>query len=320
LIATVRISAVPVHNVLVTGATGFIGGHLVDRLIAERAAITALVRPGSSLPERWQDKVRPVICDDWSMQGLRALLPVFACDTVFHLAAYGVPPGDRSVDAMMRVNVELPATLVSLCKDWNARLVMSGTFSEYMKPVTNEPRNELSPLEPYKLYGSSKAAGGLLASAIAKHIGVGLRILRLFKVYGAGEAPHRLLPALVNGLDRKQRVAISSGTQVLDFVYIDDVIEALLRTDDHVRDHGAVATWNVSTGQGHSVRYFAQLVARAMNADGKLLGFGEIAMRRDDEPWLVGDPELMKAQLGWHPRIDLETGVKSAVAAITHNR
>jgi nucleoside-diphosphate-sugar epimerase len=308
---------VPARNVLVTGATGFIGGHLVDRLIAAQTAITVLVRPGSSLAARWRDKVRPVICDDWSMQGLRAVLPAFACDTVFHLAAYGVLPGDRSVDDMIRVNVELPAALVSLCKDWNARLVMSGTFSEYLKPATNEPRTELSPLEPYKLYGSSKAAGGLVASAIAKDIGVGLRILRLFKVYGAGEAPHRLLPELVQGLNQRRRVAISPGMQILDFVYIDDVIEALLRADDHIRDHGTVSTWNVATGQGHSVRRFAELVAAAMHADGDLLGFGDIAMRKDDESWLVGDPGLMQSQLGWHPGIDLETGVKAAVAALT---
>jgi nucleoside-diphosphate-sugar epimerase len=268
------------------------------------------------LPERWRGIVRTVSSDDWSETGLRRALSEADCETVFHLAAYGVRPSNRDVDSMIHINIELPATLVRLCQQWNARLVIAGTFSEYMKPASNEPLTELSPLEPYKLYGSSKAAGGLIASAIAKEIGVGLRILRLFKVYGAGEAPHRLLPALVSGLNQKQRVAISSGTQILDFVYIDDVIQALLRADDHIRDHGAIATWNVSTGQGHSVRDFAQLVARAMDADGKLLGFGEIAMRKDDEPWLVGDPRLMQAQLGWHPRIDLETGVKAAVAAI----
>lgn len=306
----------PARKVLVTGASGFVGGHLVDRLIADGAAITVLVRPRSSLAARWGDKVRAVICEDWSMPGLRRALPGFACDTVFHLAAYGVLPGDRDADAMIRINVELPATLVRLCADWNARLVMAGTFSEYMRPASNEPRTELSPLEPHKLYGSSKAAGGLVAGAIAKDIDVGLRILRLFKVYGAGEASHRLLPALVQGLGQRQRVEMSPGTQILDFVYIDDVIEALLRADDHIRDHGAVSTWNVATGQGNSVRRFAQLVAAAMNADSNLLGFGEIAMRKDDEPWLVGAPGLMRSQLGWYPQIDLETGIKAAVAAI----
>jgi nucleoside-diphosphate-sugar epimerase len=288
----------------------------VDRLLTDGAIVTVLARPDSVLPARWRGKVLTVSGNDWSEPGLRRALPDLACETVFHLAAYGVRPSNRDVDHMIRINIELPAALVRLCQQRNARLVIAGTFSEYMKPVSNEPLTELSPLEPFKLYGSSKAAGGLMASAIAKEVGVGLRILRLFKVYGAGEAPHRLLPALVSGLNQKQRVAISSGTQILDFVYIDDVIEALVRADEHIRDHGAVATWNVSTGQGHSVRHFAQLVAEAMNSEGNLLGFGEIAMRKDDEPWLVGDPGLIQSQLGWHPRTELETGVKAAVAAI----
>jgi nucleoside-diphosphate-sugar epimerase len=288
----------------------------VDRLLTDGAIVTVLVRPDSALPERWRGRVTEVLCDDWSERGLRKALRAAEFETVFHLAAYGVRPNHRDVDYMMRINVELPVILVRLCHEWNARLVISGTFSEYMKPASNEPLTELSPLEPYKLYGSSKAAGGLVSSAIANDIGVGLRILRLFKVYGAGEAPHRLTPALVSGLNKMQRVAISSGTQILDFVYIDDVIEALLRADDHIRDRSAVAIWNVSTGKGHSVRHFAELVARAMNVDCNLLGFGEIAMRKDDEPWLVGNPGLMQAQLGWYPRIDLDTGVKAAVAAM----
>lgn len=303
-------------RVLVTGAGGFIGGHLVDRLLADGATVTALVRPESSLPERWRERISTVLCDDWSEQGLRQALSACACDTVFHLAAYGVRPIHRDVDSMIRINAELPATLVRLCRDWNARLVISGTFSEYMKPSANEPLTEWSPLEPYKLYGSSKAAGSLIASAVAKDLGVGLRILRLFKVYGAGEASHRLLPALVHGLKQRQRVPISSGTQILDFVYIDDVIEALLRADDHIREQGAIATWNVATGKGHSVRHFAELVVEAMNADSGLLGFGEIAMRKDDEPWLVGDPGLMQSQLGWSPNTSLAMGVAAAVASI----
>lgn len=307
----------PMRSALVTGASGFIGGHLVDRLLKDGVKVRLLARPGSVLPGRWNAKLDIVATDDWSEQGVRRALQAFACDTVFHLAAYGVRPDNRDVDAMLRINVELPAALVRLCKGWDARLVIAGTFSEYMKPESNEPLTELSPLEPYKLYGTTKAAGGLTASAIARDSSVGLRILRLFKVYGAGEASHRLLPALVQGLSRRQRVEMSPGTQILDFVYVDDVIEAMLRADDHIREHGAVATWNVATGQGNSVRRFAQQVAAAMHADSDLLGFGEIAMRKDDEPWLVGNPALMQSQLGWYPQVDLETGVKAAVAAIT---
>ena len=155
-----------------------------------------------------------------------------------------------------------------------------------------------------------------MASALANSSGTSFRLLRLFKVYGAGEAPHRLLPALVSGLQRRERVAMSAGTQVLDFVHVDDVVEAMLRAEAHCREKRGVATWNVATGRGHSVREFAESVARAMDADVSLLGFGAIDMRKDDEPWLVGSPDLLRSELGWQPSMGLQDGVRAAVAAL----
>jgi nucleoside-diphosphate-sugar epimerase len=305
----------PAANVLVTGASGFIGVHLVTRLLAEGSRVTVLARSSSTLPKEWNDRANVVACDDFSEHGLRRLLraPV---DTVFHLAAYGVRPNHRDIDEMIAINVALPAALVRLCAEWRARMVMAGTFSEYRSPSTRNLLTEMSPLEQGKLYGSSKAAGGLMASAIANSNGTSFRLLRLFKVYGAGEASHRLLPALVKGLANRERVAISAGTQVLDFVYIDDVVEAMLRADTHCLQTGSTATWNVATGRAHSVREFAERVAAAMEVDPALLGFGAIGMRKDDEPWLVGSPDLLRSELGWQPSIGLDEGVRAAVAAL----
>jgi len=302
-------------SVLVTGASGFIGVHLVNRLLREANRVTVLARSSSVLPHDWRECVNVVACDDFTEQDLRRLVqePI---DTVFHLAAYGVRPNHRDIGEMIAINVELPAHLARLCAEWQARMVMAGTFSEYRSPAGHKPVKEDSPLEQSKLYGSSKAAGGLMASAIANSSGVSFRLLRLFKVYGAGEAPHRLLPALVSSLANRERVAISPGTQVLDFVYIDDVVEAMIRADAQCRDRGGIASWNVATGRAHSVREFAEHVASAMEADASLLGFGDIAMRNDDEPWVVGSPDLLRAELGWQPTTRLEEGIRTAVAAL----
>jgi nucleoside-diphosphate-sugar epimerase len=302
-------------SVLVTGASGFIGTHLVARLLSEGSHVIVLVRSSSALPAEWRDRVRIIACDDFGESNLRRLLDA-PVETVFHLAAYGVRPNHRDIDEMLRINVTLPATLAKLCGQWRARMIMAGSSAEYRRPLTNDPISESAPLEQGKLYGSSKAAGGLLASAIAAEDRTGFRLLRLFKAYGAGEAPHRLLTALVKDLSRGERVALSAGTQVLDFVYIDDVVEAMLRADAHCRERGGVATWNVATGRAHSVREFAECVAAAMKADGSLLDFGAIDMRKDDEPWLVGSPDLLRSQLGWQPSIGLDEGVRAAIAAL----
>jgi nucleoside-diphosphate-sugar epimerase len=197
-------------------------------------------------------------------------------------------------------------------------MIMTGTFSEYRRPADATPLTEDSPLESAKIYGAAKAAGGLLAAALARQLDVRLRLLRLFKVYGPGEAPHRLLPSLIASLPQGRRVPLSAGTQILDFIYVKDVVEACLRADAQMAVQSpSVATWNVCTGLGHSVRTFASKVAEALDAPPELLGFGDIPLRPDDEPWLVGSGEQLRAALGWQPAFDLEAGVRDAVASST---
>ena len=300
-------------NALVTGASGFVGTHLVARLLADGGRVSVLVRPSSALPSAWRDRVKVIACDDFSERNLRRLCPT-QVESVFHLAAYGVLPSHRESGEMLHINVVLPATLARLCRDWQARMILAGSSAEYRRPASRVPLTENAPLEEGKLYGASKAAGGVMASAIARDSGTAFRLLRLFKAYGAGEAPHRLLPALVENLSRGEPVALSAGTQVLDFVHIDDVVDAILRADAHCCEKGGVATWNVATGCGHSVREFAESVARAMHVDSSLLSFGAIGMRKDDEAWLVGSPDLARKELGWQPSLGLDDGVRAAVA------
>jgi nucleoside-diphosphate-sugar epimerase len=306
------------QRALVTGATGFIGRHLVRGLIEAKLQVVVLVRPGSPVPEQWHGRVTCIACDDWSEAGLCAALASQPFDLVFHLATYGVRPNDRDPGLMLRINVGLPALFVRLCKERGARLVMAGTFSEYERTPDQTRLSERSPLETRKIYGASKAAGGIVASALAESLGVRLRLLRFFQVYGAGEAPHRLLPSLVAGLSRGERVALSDGTQVRDFIYVDDVVEACIKAGDDMTlpSRALAATWNVCTGVGHSVRTFAVLVAGAMGEPVERLGFGDLPMRPDDEPYLVGDGERMLRALDWRPKYDLADGIRAAVTAL----
>jgi nucleoside-diphosphate-sugar epimerase len=309
-------------RMLVTGATGFIGRHFVRELIEADRPVVVLVRPGSRVPEQWLGRSTCITCDDWSEAGVRAALGSQPFDIAFHLATYGVRPIDRDPGLMARINVDLPALVIRLCKERGAHLVMAGTFSEYANPPDQMRLTERSPLEAIKLYGASKAAGGIAASALAQSLGVKLRLLRFFQVYGEGEAPHRLLPTLVAGLSRGERVPLSDGTQVRDFIYVHDVVDACIKAGDDLNSpsRAVTATWNVCTGVGHSVRAFASLVAQAMGERTELLGFGDLPMRADDEPFLVGDGEQTLRALGWRPRHDLAAGIRSAVAALTASR
>jgi nucleoside-diphosphate-sugar epimerase len=300
---------------LVTGGSGFIGRHLIGRLMRDGVPVTAVVRRECHSVQQWASQLDLVSVSDWSEAGLREALCGRRFDVMFHLAVYGTNPADRDLDQMLRVNVALPTTMVRLAKTYGARLVMAGTFSEYRAPEARIPLTERASLESEKLYGASKAAGSLMASAMAANLSVDLCLLRFFHVYGPGEAAHRLLPSLLSGLSRGRRVPLSTGTQVRDFVYVADVIEALvaataLRTE---HDRPSTEVLNVCTGVGHAVRDFAELVADAMGARRELLGFGDLALRPDDSEWLVGNGDRIARRIGWRPRYDLAAGVRAAI-------
>ena len=104
-------------QILVTGATGFIGRHLVDRLTDEGVSVVVLARPHSRLPDRWSGRVTAAVVEELSEGFIRSAFRSCTISLVYHQAAYGVRPQDRDAAMMLRVNVELPSTLVRLAKD-----------------------------------------------------------------------------------------------------------------------------------------------------------------------------------------------------------
>jgi nucleoside-diphosphate-sugar epimerase len=304
---------------LVTGASGFIGRHLVEALLARNMRVIALCRPQSRLPQHWQGRVERVDCDDGSLQRIAAALGVRTFGCLFHLAAYGVVPTERDSATLSRVNAQWPQDLVRLCKERGAAMVMAGSSAEYKRPQRRIALTEDGPLETGTAYGASKAAGSFEACRVANDLGVPLRVLRLFNAYGPGEASHRLLPSLVSGLAANHRIALSEGRQVRDFVYVGDVVEAFLAAADHARAQAGMPAqvWNVATGEGHSVREFAEMTARLSGMKTGLLGFGDLPMRPDEIEWLVGDSRRIRAATGWAARHDLASGIAASLARMT---
>lgn len=302
-----------------TGASGFIGRHLVEALLARGDRVAALCRPQSVFPQHWRAGVERVECTYWSADGVRAAISKREFEWLFHLAAYGVVPSDRDSATMFQINAQLPPELVRLCGERNAGMVMTGSSAEYLPPEGRKPLTEQCPVEDRKAYGSSKAQGTAAACRAASETGVPLRVLRLFNVYGPGEAEHRLLPNIVTGLAANHRIALSEGRQVRDFVYVGDVVEALLAAAATTQT-GAAEIFNVATGEGHSVREFALMTAKLFGGTESLLGFGDVPMRPDEIEWLVGDGAALRARTGWAPRHDLASGLATALAHMSRGQ
>lgn len=296
---------------LVTGASGFIGRALVPRLIAEGYDVTCVARDGSSVSTD-VDVVRISSFDSVSLTGA---LGARKFDVIFHLMAYGVPPAQRDPKTMFRVNVAGTAALVDLAITTGVRaFVYAGSCSEYSVAPYGVRIREDHPLSTDGIYAASKAAGGLWGEAAARNTDLVFMWLRLFGVYGPGEAEHRLLPSIIARLSDDKPVSLSPGDQIRDFLYIDDVCDGLIRAADaaFARQWGP---FNLCSSEPTSVKQMAIAAADALRKDRSLLNFGAIPYRPGENLWLVGDGTAFHDATGFSPAIPLRTGIDLVLAS-----
>lgn len=304
------------RRVVITGASGFVGKRLAAACVARGDQVVCLLREGSELPAPLAATVEAICAIGTDPAGMAAAVMAAKPDIVFNLAAYGVAPSDRDAGMADLVNRQLPVALLRAAAAVGAPLVHAGSSAEYASGMAGWRLRETDALEGGKLYGRSKAEGGKQAGDVAGELAARVAILRLFNLYGPGESSHRLLPSLLRGLRAGQRVALSPGTQMRDFVFVDDAVNAMLAAGDALMARSIPARWvaNVCTGEALSVADFARTVAAEAGFSESLLGFGEIPMRPDDVPWVVGDPGLARSLFGWSFSHSLAQGVVRSIS------
>lgn len=298
------------RSVLVTGGNGFIGRHLVRRLLADGCEVTLLQRS----PDVIDARIELLRVQGLSSNLMSDVLAGRRFDWLVHLAAYGVRPQDRNIEEMFRINVDVTRYLVERASSWCPRaIVIGGSGSEYMLDGVDGPVAEDHPLEAFKPYGASKAAGTLCATAIGCAWAMPLAVCRMFGVYGPGEAPHRLVSSLVNGLRGTDRVPLSPGLQKRDFLFVEDAVEALVKVGCALEAQPKQLILNVGTGEPISVREFAGRVAMILGVPVERLGFGDIPMRLDEAMVFSGIPLKLSAYTGWQPKVGLDEGIGRCV-------
>ena len=246
--------------------------------------------------------------------GLRDSLKGVSADVVFNLASAGVNPADREPLAMLEGNVHLLAgVLCCLDRQQTRRFIHTGSCSEYAPAEPGHRLTEDDPVGPSSLYGAAKLCASLYGSALAAERGISFLNLRLFGVFGEGEAPHRLVPYLIGKLREDQPVDLTAGEQIRDWLYVDDAVGALLLAATS-KNIGQPGVYNVCSGQATSVRQIALQVAETMKKPIRLLRFGARPYRPDESMWIVGDSRRFTAATGWLPRVSMAEGIRLMLA------
>jgi nucleoside-diphosphate-sugar epimerase len=279
-------------KVLVTGANGFIGSHVVDALKARGATVSTLVRPVDYHDRHAAEGV------------LRDETPSVLVHCAWRLAPESSYLGDPANSAEVTASLQLfRLAAATSCQ----RVIGIGTCLEYEE--SSRPVAEDAPLRPRTVYGASKAALFLAANAWAGNAGVSFSWPRLYYPFGPREAPHRLVPTVVNRLLHGERAATTSGEQRRSFLFAADAGAAIAEIAlSDVR--GAV---NVGADGVIAVRDLVNRIAELLGRQ-ELLDIGAIPARADDPETLWPDVGKLSSVVGWRPSRDLDTGLEETIA------
>jgi nucleoside-diphosphate-sugar epimerase len=292
-------------TILITGASGFVGACLARRL-AGRCTVHLFLREGSA---RWRledmaDKFRIRNVDLSNRNAVEKAVNEIRPHVIYHLAAYGGYSHQTDAKMMVETNVSGTVNLLDACAGSDfERFVNVGTSSEY--GVKERAMKETDLLEPNGLYGITKAAAAHYCMHMARS-SLPVTSFRIFAAYGYFESPGRLIPSLILSALRDERPRLSSPSSVRDFIFIEDIMEALELAA--VKEKACGEILNLGTGRQHTVEEAAR-AALDIAGCGKEPEWGAVENRRKEPKVWHADMSKTKAVLGWEPKHDLASGL-----------
>jgi nucleoside-diphosphate-sugar epimerase len=321
-------------TILVTGAAGFIGSHLVDRLLLEGARVTGVdnfisgKRENLELAlgyERFSLIEEDVVEWGGKLQGTSYKEQVHY-DYIFHLASPASPPRyqEHPVETYM-VNSMGTHYLLLLAQEMKARFLYTSTSEAYGDPLEH-PQKEtyfgnVNPIGPRAMYDESKRFGEMACSVFTKK-GVDARIVRIFNTYGPRMDPKdgRVFPAFISqALSGEHMTVEGDGKQTRSFCYVDDLVEYLVRAMSTEGLAGEII--NIGNPDEHAVVDMAEKIKQMTQSNSDII---HVEARNEDIARRQPDISKAKQLLGYEPQVGLEEGLEKTIndfrERITDNR
>jgi nucleoside-diphosphate-sugar epimerase len=268
-------------KIFVTGATGFIGSHFLNKALSSGVEVIALKRNLRSKP-----RINLIKEPVWLIKQLDEveLEDIKGVDVVVHLAAHSMYPPYDTLENCMYWNLMAPIKLFNKAIDAGVdRFVITGSCFEY--GVSGEDYDKIpinAPLKPTLTYSASKAAASVAFYQMAVEKKLRLSISRIFQVFGPGESENRLWPSLKIAAENGQDFPMTAGEQIRDFIHVREVVESLWNDCfNQEMISGTPIIKNLGTGKPLSIKEFSEFWWKKWNANGKLL-IGEIPYRRGE--------------------------------------
>ncbi len=258
------------QRVVVTGAGGFIGSHLIERLVELGARTVAFVRYTSSGTWGWLDTspvkndVEVVAGDVADRERLREAIG--GADVVFHLAALiGIPYSYHAPASYVRTNIEGTLNVLQASLDAGARRVIHTSTSEVYGTALHVPIAESHPLQGQSPYSATKIAADMLAESFARSFGLRVSILRPFNAFGPRQSLRAVIPTIIAQALSEPEIRLGSLTPTRDFTFVLDTVEGFIRLAE--TEGIDVKPVHIGSGVEISIGDLAQRIIRLIGRD-----------------------------------------------------
>ncbi|QZY54300.1 NAD-dependent 4,6-dehydratase LegB [Crassaminicella profunda] len=303
-------------KVFVTGAEGFIGSHLTERLVELGAEVTALVQYNSfnnwgwidTFDERIKKSVKVVTGDVREYDGMKRMIK--GQDVVFHLAALiAIPYSYLSPMAYVKTNVEGTTNVLEACREYEVEKIVHTSTSETYGTALYVPIDEKHPMQGQSPYSASKIAADKMAESFYRSFNMPIATIRPFNTYGPRQSARAVIPTIISQIVAgKKEIKLGSLTPTRDFNYVKDTAEAFIKIAESEKTIGQVV--NASTNHEISIGDLVKKIIALSGKDVKIICDEErLRPEKSEVNRLWGDNTKIKGLTDWQPKYTLGQGL-----------
>jgi dTDP-glucose 4,6-dehydratase len=304
-------------KVLVTGADGFIGSHLTERLITKGASVRAFVYYNSfnswgwldTLPADQKKKLDVFSGDVRDSSGV--LEASRGTEIIFHLAALiGIPFSYHSPDSYVDTNIRGTLNVLQAARKTKPQKVIHTSTSEVYGSAQYTPMDEAHPINPQSPYAATKAAADSLALSFYRSFELPVTIIRPFNTFGPRQSARAIIPTIMAQIYSGQKtIRLGNLNALRDFNYITNTVDAFIRLAEAPKTEGEV--FNVGSGREISIGELAALVSKVSGKKIKVIKDRErIRPAKSEVGQLLCNAGKIRAKCAWKPAVSLEAGIK----------
>lgn len=304
-------------KVLLTGAAGFVGSFVLNELLILGHRVAIVLKPGT---DSWRiqsllNQCHIIEQDLQTFQYSLEAIDAFAPEALIHMAWYGVTNDKRNESAQLKINIRILEQLFEVVRASGIKTFIGlGSQAEY--GPANYKINERQLTQPTTLYGVAKLAAYHWLKVMCQQHDIRFIWHRLFSAYGPKDHPSWFIPYLIKELMRGQIPALTKGTQLWDFVFVQDAARAIVKT--LITKH-ASGVFNLGSGHPVRIRTVAETLAKNINTE-LVLEFGKVPFRGDQVTHLEADISRLQEEVSWKPSVLLQDGLIQTIEWFRANK